>query len=121
MSREPSRDGGVTPRLPPAGQNWLITTNHYRKRAKPEECWRYAILDKLMTQAAAEGKRIDKAEMWNIITQASQFSTLQTVVFDSSDRSFLVALAGALTPAQKKKPVELRWEDFFPESPQAKN
>ena len=101
---------GVTVRFPPEGQDWLVTTNHFRARKKAIPCNRYESL----ADALKSGSKLATLEDgWKLITRASVDGTLQTMVYMANGRRLLLSFSTTALPAHKIKPVEFTLDELF--------
>ena len=55
---------GLSLRLPPKGQDWIVTTNHFRLRAAPTRCSRYGALADTLKSANRAGIIADGRLPW---------------------------------------------------------
>jgi hypothetical protein len=110
------KDKGATLRLPAdEGLPRLWNTNHYRSRAPPSRCRRYAALDKTFGELTAGGNRIDVEGMKRLMKSAVQPSTMHQVVAELNPKILHVALQKKLLiPASEEPFRTVRWSDLFP-------
>jgi hypothetical protein len=106
-----SKEQGVTARHTPEGESFLICTNHYRKRAEPTPCGRYARLSKRLEKIAKSGgkKHLTEKTAWKMLKGVSMegITTLHSVVFEPNKRLMHVAFAKKGKPAPECKPITL--------------
>jgi hypothetical protein len=101
---ESLRDGADLRRAA-EGKPYVVCSNHYRSRAEPSACRRYASIQTGIEAAIADGKTIDAALARAIMATATQKSfastTLHTVVFLPAKKSFelMIAADGKVAPA----------------------
>ncbi len=101
---------GVTVRFPPTDGEWIVTTNHFRKRGRPRQCTRYvALADRLK----AGTKLTSLEDAWKLIGRASVEGTLHTMVYKPSERRLLLSFSTAATPAHQRKPARFTLDELF--------
>ncbi|MHC4598172.1 MAG: C45 family autoproteolytic acyltransferase/hydrolase [Planctomycetota bacterium] len=108
-------DKGATLRLP-GGEKppRLWNTNHYRSRAPPSRCPRYAKLDEVFSEFIAGGKRFDVAGMKRLMKSAVQPSTMHQIIAELETMTFHLALQKKLLIPASEEPFHVvRWEDLF--------
>lgn len=111
------RDGGVTVRTAsdadrPATTQYLLCTNHYRKRAAPIPCARYAKMERALAPLAASSTKVDVADAWRIMDGVSVERTLHTVVFIPNRRTLGVRFARPAS-APPARAVTLNLDDLL--------
>ncbi len=111
-------DGGATLRLPAGGGLPRIwNTNHYRSRAPPKKCGRFASIDEAFQKATAEGAVLDVAGMKAVIGAGSASITMHEVVVELKARRIHIALQQRMFTSAAKATFHLvRWEDLFGEA-----
>lgn len=108
-----SKDGGVTPRLSTAAplKDWIACTNHYCRRGKPptdlqeSSLARYAAIEKALTEARQQHRKIDVPFAWQVIDSVGNENTLHSVVFLPNRKELHVKLARQGVPAMAAGPV----------------
>ena len=98
LDGDTGRDRGVTIRAAADNETAmpreaLICTNHYRKRAAPTPCDRYASLEGSLAALARDGLHVDEDVARRLMRAVGRPSTIHTVIFMPNDRSFTVGLA----------------------------
>jgi hypothetical protein len=101
---------GVTLRLPPAGQDWIVTTNHFRARKAPIQCPRYQALAEALQ---GDTKLETLQDGWRMISRGSVDGTLHTLVYIPSERKILLSFATATRAAHRIRPVEFDLDELF--------
>lgn len=93
---------------------YLACTNHYRKRASPEPCTRYKLLDDRLAELARAGGSVDLDEAWRLLRSVAvrpgpkqRLETFQSVVFEPDRRVMHVAFSTNERPAAENAPVRL--------------
>ncbi len=104
------KDRGVSLRLPAEGQDWIVTTNHFRIRREPTDCRRYAALAERL-QAGPKLASLDDA--WKLITRASVDGTLHTLVYRPKSRTMLLSFSTPDAPAHKVVPVQFTLDQLL--------
>jgi len=87
-------------------------TNHFRVRAKPRACGRYATMVEQLSTAHAEGAAADEAFSLALMKDVAQPITLASCFFDLRQRSMSVRLSRMSGRAVDAKPVRLEWADL---------
>lgn len=94
--------------------NSLICTNHYRLRRSAEPCDRYGDIERALARLAAEGRKLDVAGAWEILSLvdrptplARDCVTYHSAVFEPNRLRVHVAFSRGDTPAPRNKPVTL--------------
>jgi len=96
------------------GPSGIWNTNHYRSRAPPGGCPRYARLTEGFETLAGEGRRLDVEAMKNLIRRASVRITMHVAVADLESRTLHLALQRRLFLSAGKEPFHtLKWNDVF--------
>lgn len=113
-----AREGGVTRRSaadqqPGAAACRVICTNHYRKRAAPTECERFAGLAAGLSETAEKHEKIDAPAARRIVATAARKSTLHTVVFLPNDGRFDVSFADESHHAAAGRVVSFKLADVL--------
>ncbi len=112
------KDSGVTMRMPPAGQNWIAVTNHFRERSPAEGCGRYAKLEKALQELSSSGKKISTLDdAWKIISLPAQGNTLLTIVYNQSKRTLAVSFTDGKKNAADLKPTQFTLDELFGTAP----
>lgn len=81
-----------------------VCTNHYRARAQPRSCDRYAKLDAALHAAAADRKKITLDQAWAMLDAVAvqgHVITYHSVVFEPNQRRLHVAFFDGRTPAPR--------------------
>lgn len=84
-----------------------IATNHYRKRAEPEPCDRYARINEQLNQMSKASKRLNVDGAWRLLASVAQEAapgkrgllTYHSVVFEPNARRMHVAISRDGKPA----------------------
>lgn len=109
---ETTTEGGS----PPSGKRryYQISTNHYRMRAGPRACERYAELESRLKALSEEHKKLDVDGAWGLLRAAAQpgsaglaILTYHSVVFEPNERRMHVAFSHSGKPAPESKPIML--------------
>ncbi len=105
---------GIALRLPGddpiLSPNFIAATNHHRTLYNPVSCWRYTLIQTLVTDDYV----IDTGEAWEIESRVSVSTTLQTMLFQPDTGDVWLAVAASGTPAPEFAPERLKWDLFFP-------
>ena len=88
---------------------FIAATNHHRVLYDPVSCWRYALIQQLVS----EDYKMDTPEAWTIETEVSVQTTVQTMIFRPDLRDILIAFSVDSFPAPYHTQSHLRWEDIF--------
>ena len=115
---------GADLRLSDDVTRFVLCTNHYRLREKPEGCRRYRTIEGALAKIAAENGKIDARTARAVMAKATQNSlgsrTLHTVVFLPGERRFELMLSGGGKPAPQNEPTSWRLADLLPPRAAAK-
>jgi hypothetical protein len=106
-------EGGVTCRRPQDDRDYIACTNHYRARRKPLHCERYSAILKGLREAKRSGQVITVERAREILDQASQPITLQSVVFLPAKREMYASFISLEGIATKNPPTRLKLDDLF--------
>ena len=87
-------------------------TNHFRVRAKPRACGRYATMVEELRTAHAEGAAVDEAFALALMNDVAQPITLASCFFDLRGRSMSVRLSRMSGRAVDSRPVRFEWADL---------
>ncbi|MCK5801596.1 MAG: hypothetical protein KAI66_02130 [Lentisphaeria bacterium] len=109
----------VTVRNPRSGEPFLITTNHFRERAKPKtECGRYRKLHKALSQRA---KRTvpGTTEAWRILRQShAGGATILSTLILPGQRRWLPVFSRSTTAGTTGRPrTTFTWDDILADTP----
>ncbi len=113
------KDGGVTVRAPKADEfaAGLVCTNHYRARAGPADCGRYAKLGSALRKLRSEGKKLDletaKRMLDSVAVNGASVTYLSIVVHPKARRLVLAYAPERGVSATKGRWVTVEWEKFF--------
>jgi hypothetical protein len=99
----------------------FAATNHFRVRAKPQACDRYATFTEQLSTAHAEGAAINEAFGFAMLKDVAQPITLQSCFFNLRCRTMSVRLSRLSGRAVDAKPVRVEWAELVgsSRSPQA--
>lgn len=103
---------------------FLVCTNHFVKRAKPERCSRYETIDHLLSERATAAKSINVVAAWEILRSVAQKSppegrgllTYHSVVFEPNARRMHVAVTQDGITAPNCKSVTVQLDDVLTDS-----
>lgn len=113
-----TQDEGADLRLAADATSFVLCTNHYRLREKPEGCRRYRTIETGLAKIAAEGGKIDARSARALMAKATQNSlgsrTLHTVVFLPGERRFELMLSGGGKTAPQNEPTSWKLADLLP-------
>lgn len=87
-------------------------TNHFRLRARPHACRRYATFVEQLSTARAEGAAVDEAFAMALMKDVAQPITLASCFFDLRARTMSVRLSRLSGRAVDAEPVRLTWSDL---------
>ncbi|MHC5053808.1 MAG: C45 family autoproteolytic acyltransferase/hydrolase [Planctomycetota bacterium] len=87
-------------------------TNHFRVRARPRACGRYATFVERLSTARAEGAAVDEAFATALMRDVAQPITLASCFFDLRARTMSVRLSRLSGRAVDSEPARLSWAEL---------
>jgi len=90
----------------------FVCTNHFRLRARPEPCLRYAILSRGLDSLQESGLACDFERAFGLLREAAQPITMQSLVVNLRTRELALRLATPDRRAEEAPPVRLGWEEL---------
>jgi len=94
------------------GVEAFACTNHFRVRAEPQPCERYATFAEQLSMARAEGAVVDEAFALETMKDVAQPITLQSCFFDLKKRTVSVRLSRRSGRAVDADPVRVTWKEL---------
>jgi hypothetical protein len=90
----------------------FAATNHFRVRAMPQTCDRYATFVEQLSTANDDGATIDEAFGFALLKDVAQPITLQSCFFNLRTRTLSVRLARPKIRAIDARPIRLEWAEL---------
>jgi len=94
------------------GVEAFACTNHFRVRAEPQPCERYATFAEQLSMARAEGAVVDEAFALATMKDVAQPITLQSCCFKLKERAMSVRLSRRSGRAVDADPVRVTWKEL---------